>query len=78
MAKQRAILSTDTDVITIGQAGVLTELKLANDNLRWRLQQKDSLVAAQKIIISSLQAQLAECQEKLKQQQDIEGAMDTN
>lgn len=67
LAKQRAILSTDTDVITIGQVSVLTEMKIANDNLRWRLQQKDSLVAAQKVIITTLQAQLAEAQAKVKQ-----------
>ncbi len=41
-----------------GQASIITELKLANDNLRWRLQQKQSVVLAQQSIISDLQAQL--------------------
>lgn len=75
LARQRSILSTDMDMVTIGQAGVLTEMKLANDNLRWRLQQKDSLVTAQKVIIANLQAQLAECQAKLKVHVENDGVL---
>ena len=70
MAKRRAVATTDTGVITVGQASIITELKFANDNLRWRLQQKQHLVSAQKMIIGNLQSQLSECQEKLKAQKE--------
>lgn len=60
LQQRRAMLHTDTATVTIGQASLITELKLANDNLRWRLQQKQSVVAAQQDIIAHLQAQLSE------------------
>ena len=43
------------DTVTVGQAGLLAELKMANDNLRWRLQQKQLANRAQKAIIIDLQ-----------------------
>jgi hypothetical protein len=59
-AKQRQILDTDSATVTLGEASVITELKLANDNLRWRLQQKQSLVNAQQMMILDLQRQVAD------------------
>ncbi|KAJ1443330.1 hypothetical protein B484DRAFT_441708 [Ochromonadaceae sp. CCMP2298] len=44
--------------LTLGRAHIVAELKLANDDLRWRLQQKQRLVGAQQRIIQGLQAQL--------------------
>jgi hypothetical protein len=44
---KRAVLDAPT-VLTVGQGHVLKEIKLANDNLRWRLNQRQrSLLAAQ-------------------------------
>jgi len=60
LTQRRSLLHTDTATVTIGQASILSELKLANDNLRWRLQQKCSVVSAQQDMIESLQRQLAE------------------
>lgn len=54
--KRRRLLSSDyVDTVTVGQAGLLAELKMANDNLRWRLQQKQLANRAQKAIIIDLQ-----------------------
>jgi hypothetical protein len=54
--KRRRLFSSDyVDTVTVGQAGLLVELKLANDNLRWRLQQKQLANRAQKAIIVDLQ-----------------------
>jgi hypothetical protein len=61
-AKQRRILDTDSATVTLGEASVITELKLANDNLRWRLQQKQSLVNAQQMMIVDLKRQVADFQ----------------
>lgn len=56
MDKRRRLFSSDyVDTVTVGQAGLLAELKLANDNLRWRLQQKQLANQAQKTIIVDLQ-----------------------
>lgn len=60
VAKQRQLFETDTEVVTLGQASILTELKLANDNLRWRLQQKQSVIDAQQATITDLRKQLEE------------------
>jgi hypothetical protein len=58
LAKRRALISADSGVVTIGQASVFVEMKLANDSLRWRLQQKQQVIEAQQKIISGLQNQL--------------------
>jgi hypothetical protein len=60
VAKQRRMFETDTECVTLGEASVITELKLANDNLRWRLQQKQSQVDAQQTLIADLRRQLEE------------------
>jgi len=59
MDKRRRLFSSDVDTVTVGQAGLLVELKLANDNLRWRLQQKQLANLAQKAIIVHLQVVLS-------------------
>lgn len=65
LQRQHALLSTDAETLTIGQTGVLKELKLANDNLRWRLEQRHRVIASQNIIISGLQQQLCDMQSEL-------------
>eukprot|EP01034_Spumella_vulgaris_P024595 gene24595-30961_t len=65
--KQRSIVSSDGEVMTIGQVGVLRELKLANDNLRWRLQQKSSVIAANKTVIERLHTSLQTSERNLQQ-----------
>jgi hypothetical protein len=60
VAKQRRMFETDTECVTLGEASVITELKLANDNLRWRLQQKQSQLDAQQTLIADLRRQLEE------------------
>jgi hypothetical protein len=60
VAKQRRMFETDIECVTLGEASVITELKLANDNLRWRLQQKQSQVDAQQTLIADLRRQLEE------------------
>ena len=46
----------------MGEAGVLRELKMANDNLRWRLQQRNKVLEANRALISSLQSALRDSQ----------------
>jgi len=72
--KRRRLLSSDyVDTVTVGQAGLLAELKMANDNLRWRLQQKQLANRAQKAIIINLQERLFEAEARIK---DLEKATD--
>jgi hypothetical protein len=66
LEKKKSILSTDGDeVITIGQAHVLKEMKLANDNLRWRLQQRQRGLKASQLIITGLKQALIESEDQL-------------
>lgn len=66
LEKKKSILSTDGDeVITIGQAHVLKEMKLANDNLRWRLQQRQRGLKASQVIITGLKQALIESEDHL-------------
>lgn len=63
--RQRSVLLGTSEVLTVGQAGLLRELKLANDNLRWRLQQRDRVLAANREAISRLQDSLVQSQRSL-------------
>ena len=53
LRKQQNIFQFDHDVITFGELRLVQELKLANDNLRWRLEQKSIII--QKFKETSLQ-----------------------
>ena len=64
--KQRRMLAADAvEPLRVGQIGVLRELKLANDCLRWRLQQRDRVVQAQRRCVAGLQAQLRDAQAQM-------------
>lgn len=47
-------------VISLGEMGLVAELKLANDNLRWKLQQREALLESTTVQVAVLQKQLAE------------------
>lgn len=65
---QRLLGTTSQDVVTLGEIGVVQELKLANDNLRWKLQQRDALLVNAYQQIAALQQRLmeqdAQCHER--------------
>lgn len=58
--QQRSLVVTSSEGLTIGEVGVLKELKLANDNLRWKLNYKAQVIAASQTIIGELRQSLKE------------------
>ena len=58
MHRERSLVRSDTEVLTVGQSGVLRELKLANDNLRWRLQQRNKVLLSNQNLIDALRVSL--------------------
>eukprot|EP01033_Poteriospumella_lacustris_P004225 gene4225-3012_t len=58
--QQRLVGTTSHDVVSLGEVGVVQELKLANDNLRWKIQQRDALLVNAYQQIAALQQRLAE------------------
>ncbi len=69
LIKQRKLLmgSSGQHVISFAEAGIVKELKLANDNLRWRLAQSDRLAATKQREIEQLQAVVIQHEERIKQ-----------
>lgn len=54
-------------MITFGEISLVKELKIANDNLRWRLEQKNLLLQKNKEIITNAALQLKLVEEKNKE-----------
>lgn len=52
--KDQRLVQTSSEVIRLGEVPVITELKLANDNLRWKLQQKDAIISEQRKTIHAM------------------------
>lgn len=69
--KQRNLVQNCREGLTIGEVGILKELKLANDNLRWKLQHKSQVIASSLAMIGELKQSLKEKDsiiEQLKQE----------
>lgn len=58
LRKQREILVANQETLTIGEAGLLAELKLANDVLRSQLQHRNHIIHEQQCVIQVLKEQL--------------------
>lgn len=55
----RNVLNTDdTQQLRLGEMSILKELKLSNDNLRWRLKQKQRVLISSNLIINNLKEAL--------------------
>jgi predicted nuclease with TOPRIM domain len=67
LQKQQNIVQYNTDVVTFGEMRLLQELKLANDNLRWRMEQKNLLLTKNRDIIQNLSNQCKQLEEKNKE-----------
>lgn len=74
MRKQRSLVQNSREGLTIGEVGILKELKLANDNLRWKVQYKSQVIAASQAIISELRNSLKERDSTIEQlRQQLQG-----
>jgi hypothetical protein len=60
------MFQTNHEIITFGEMKLIQELKIANDNLRWRCEQKNLLVSKHKETIVSLQNQLKQYDSRLQ------------
>lgn len=69
--QQRLAGTTSQDVVSLGEIGVVQELKLANDNLRWKIQQRDALLVNAYQQIAALQQRLTEQETQCHQEQDL-------
>ena len=49
---------TGIEKIVVGEMPLVRELKLANDDLRWRLSQKNKALIASQCMVTQLQAEL--------------------
>jgi hypothetical protein len=56
--RQQQITITNSEVIPIGQVGLIAELKIANDQLRWKLKQRDCMIQSYQQQIQDLQSQV--------------------
>ena len=66
--KQQEVFQVNSsEVITFGEISLVKELKIANDNLRWRLEQKNLLLQKNKEIITNAALQLKVVEEKNKE-----------
>ncbi len=52
-------------LVYTGDMNIIKELKLANDNLKWRLEQRNKTLRASKLVIESLKARLQKAEEEL-------------
>ena len=56
------VRETGIEHVTIGDMPVIREMKMANDDLKWRLQQKHKALMMSQATVEALQKQLAEAQ----------------
>ena len=64
MENMRNLLDVDTQQIKLGEMSILKELKLSNDNLRWRLKQKQRVLLSTNLIINNLKDALSKAEMK--------------
>eukprot|EP01038_Epipyxis_sp_PR26KG_P011077 gene11077-14872_t len=65
-SKQNHRLRIDgKDTISISQLGVINEMKIVNDDLKWRLQQRNNIIKNDKMIIKDLSFQLKRKEQEL-------------
>lgn len=57
--------------VTIGEGKIISELKVANDNLRWRLQQKARTICAMEEVSSSLKDDVADMKRTIQQKDEL-------
>jgi hypothetical protein len=68
--QERETLACASTNITLGEGKLISELKLANDNLRWRLQQKCRTVAAFEELSSDLKGNIAGLNETIREKDE--------
>jgi len=64
MENMRNMLETDTQQLRLGEMSILKELKLSNENLRWRLKQKQRVLLSNNLIINNLKESLNKAEMK--------------
>jgi len=67
MENMRNLLDVDTQQIKLGEMSILKELKLSNDNLRWRLKQKQRVLLSNNLIINNLKDALTKAEMKYEE-----------
>lgn len=67
LRKQEQLFQYNHDVINFGELRLVTELKLANDNLRWRLEQRNVILQKYKETNQKLRLQLQQSEERTKE-----------
>ena len=65
LATKQFARETGIQKINIGELPIVREMKLANDDLRWRLSQKNRALTARDAMVKDLQAQLEEANKRL-------------
>lgn len=58
LATKQFVRETSIEKVNIGDMSLIREMKLANDDLRWRMSQKNRALAASEAMVQHLQAQL--------------------
>jgi calcineurin-like phosphoesterase family protein len=71
--KLNILSNNENDIIKIGDMSLIKELKLANDNLRWRLNQKTKIIESNNEIIENLKNS---CFDFKKKYEDLKIEMD--
>jgi predicted RNase H-like nuclease (RuvC/YqgF family) len=65
LLQQRQVFETSSEVYSFHDVNLLTELKLANDNLRWRLQQRNHIIESKNAAIAQLTKQCKAYEERI-------------
>jgi len=58
LATKQFVRETGIEKVSIGEMSLIREMKLANDDLRWRMSQKNRALAASEAMVQHLQEQL--------------------
>ena len=64
------VRNSGIEKVTIGEVHLIRELKLANDDLRWRISNKNRAVAALTTSLEGLQKQIRDKDEEIARQRD--------
>ena len=71
------ILISFVNFFSEGEVGVIKELKLANENLKWRLEQRNKALQASRLVVDLLQLKLKETEAKLAMATSCNGSSTT-
>ena len=69
LQQKRSIFVTQSEVLTIGEASLLSEMKLANNDLKWRLLQRNKILVANSKAISEYQQRVLSYEKQLEEAQ---------